>query len=74
MIYYASKNLIDSKTRYSCVEKLALAMIIAVQKFLSLHFAPHNHCIGRTEPYVLHPDSSGARGQVLPMDSHTIGV
>ena len=33
MIYYASKNLMDSKTRYSCVEKLALATVIVVQKF-----------------------------------------
>ena len=33
MIYYASKNLMDSETRYSCVEKLPLAMVIAVQKF-----------------------------------------
>ena len=33
MIYYASKNLMDSETQYSCVEKLALATVIAVQKF-----------------------------------------
>ena len=33
MIYYASKNLLDSKTRYLHVEKLALATLIAVQKF-----------------------------------------
>ena len=33
MIYYASKNLLDSETCYSCVEKLALATIIVVQKF-----------------------------------------
>ena len=33
MIYYASKNLLDSETRYSHVEKLALATVIAVQKF-----------------------------------------
>ena len=33
VIYYASKNLMDSKTRYSHVEKLALAMVIDVQKF-----------------------------------------
>ena len=33
VIYYASKNLMDSKTRYSCVENLALATVIAVQKF-----------------------------------------
>ena len=33
MIYYASKNLIDSETRYSHVEKLALATVIAVQNF-----------------------------------------
>ena len=33
VIYYASKNLLDSKTCYSCVEKLELATIIAVQKF-----------------------------------------
>ena len=34
MIYYASKNLIDSKNIYSHVEKLALATVIVVQKFL----------------------------------------
>ena len=33
VIYYGSKNLMDSETRYSCVEKLALATVIAVQKF-----------------------------------------
>ena len=33
VIYYASKNLMDSETHYSCVEKLALAMVIVVQKF-----------------------------------------
>ena len=33
MIYYASKNIMDFETRYSRVEKLALAMVIFVQKF-----------------------------------------
>ena len=33
VIYYASKNLMDSKTWYSHIEKLALATVIAVQKF-----------------------------------------
>ena len=33
VIYYASKNLIDSETRYSHVEKLALATVITMQKF-----------------------------------------
>ena len=33
MIYYASKNLMDSETHYSHVEKLALAMVIVVQNF-----------------------------------------
>ena len=33
VIYYASKNLMDSETCYSCVEKLALATVIAVQNF-----------------------------------------
>ena len=33
VIYYASKNLMDYETRYSWVEKLALATVIAVQKF-----------------------------------------
>ena len=32
MIYYMSKSLIDSETHYSHVEKLALAMVISVQK------------------------------------------
>ena len=33
VIYYASKNLMDSETHYSRMEKLALAMVIAVQNF-----------------------------------------
>ena len=33
MIYYASKNLMDSETLYSRVEKLALATVIVVRKF-----------------------------------------
>ena len=33
VIYYASKNIIDSETHYSHVEKSALAMVIAVQNF-----------------------------------------
>ena len=33
MIYYANKNLLDFETHYSHVEKLALAIVIAVQKF-----------------------------------------
>ena len=33
MIYYASKNLLDSETRYSHVEKLALETVISIQKF-----------------------------------------
>ena len=33
MIYYASKNLMDYETRYSRMEKLALATVITVQKF-----------------------------------------
>ena len=33
VIYYANKNLIDSKTQYSHVEKLALATVIVVQNF-----------------------------------------
>ena len=33
VIYYASKNLMDFETRYSCVEKIALATVIVVQKF-----------------------------------------
>ena len=34
VIYYKSKSLIDSKTHYSRVEKLALAMVIVVKIFL----------------------------------------
>ena len=33
VIYYASKNTMDFETRYSRVENLALATVIAVQKF-----------------------------------------
>ena len=33
VIYYASKSLLESETRYSHVEKLALETVIVVQKF-----------------------------------------
>ena len=33
VIYYASKNIMDSEAQYSCMEKLALATVISVQKF-----------------------------------------
>ena len=33
MSYYAGKNLLDSETRYSHVEKLSLAIVIFVQNF-----------------------------------------
>ena len=33
VIYYTSKSLLDSETRYSHVEKLALATVIALQRF-----------------------------------------
>ena len=33
VIYYMSKSLIDYETRYLHVEKLALATVIAIQKF-----------------------------------------
>ena len=33
VIYYASKNLMDSETQYSHVEKIALDTVIAAQKF-----------------------------------------
>ena len=33
VIYYANKNLLDFETRYSHVEKLALDMVISIQKF-----------------------------------------
>ena len=33
MIYYASNNLMDFETQYSCMEKIALATVIAIQNF-----------------------------------------
>ena len=33
VLYYASKSLLEFETRYSHVEKLALAIVIAVQKY-----------------------------------------
>ena len=33
VIYYASKNILDSEIHYSRVEKLALATVIAIQNF-----------------------------------------
>ena len=40
VIYYTSKNLMDSENRYSCMEKLSLPRVIAVQKichYILLH-------------------------------------
>ena len=39
-MYYVSKALLDAETRYSLLEKLALALITAVQK-LRLYFQCH---------------------------------
>ena len=33
VIYYTSKNLLDSKNHYSHVENLALAIVISIQRF-----------------------------------------
>ena len=33
VVYYLSRNLLDTKTRYAHVEKLALAAVQAVQRF-----------------------------------------
>ena len=60
MIYYASKNILNSETRYSHVEKIALATLISVKNVLSLHLVSHHYNTRRPKPYVLHPDLSGA--------------
>ena len=46
MIYYASKSLLDYETHYSHVEKLALAMVIAVEKF-------HHYILLRTTTFYI---------------------
>ena len=70
VIYYASKNLLDFETRYSHVEKLALAIVIAVQKFR--HYILLRTTIVLTDQnpmyYILTRQVLG--GKILPMDCH----
>ena len=52
MIYYLSKSLLDSETRYSRVEKLALATVIVVHKFC--HYILLHTTIFLTDPNIMY--------------------
>ena len=55
VIYYASKNLMDSETWYSRVEKLALATVISILKFIQYIFLRKNTVLADQNPiyYIL---------------------
>ena len=60
-VYYISKRLVDAETRYPEMEKLALALVIAMRK-LRLYF--HSHPVRGLTNYPLRkvlqkPDASG---------------
>ena len=60
-VYYVSKTLLDTETRYSLMEKLALSLIIASRK-LRPYFQYHPIVVITSHPLrnVLHkPDLSG---------------
>lgn len=48
-IYYVSKTLLDAKTRYSHLEKLALALVTTARK-LRPYFQCHPICVVSTFP------------------------
>ena len=73
-MYYASKNLIDSETRYSRVEKLALATVIVVQKFRHYILPRTTMVLAYENPmyYILTHHVLG--GQIFPLDCHPTGI
>ena len=60
-IYYMSKRLLDAKTRYLELEKLALALMVTSKK-LTLYF--HAHPIKVLTNYPLHQVSQSQKPQV----------
>ena len=61
-IYYVSMSLVDAKTRYPVMEKLALAVVTAARK-LSLYFQSHSITVMMSQPLqtVLHSLSQSGR-------------
>ena len=60
-VYYVSKTLVDAETRYTQLEKLALALVIAARK-LRPYFQAHEVTVVSSFPLraILHkPDISG---------------
>jgi hypothetical protein len=74
VIYYLSRSLTTTETKYLHVEKLALAAVQVVQRFRHYILLRKNHCYFRLQPYATYPYSTIARGKVLQMDSDSPGV
>jgi hypothetical protein len=74
VIYYLSRSLSSTKIKYHHVEKLALAVVQAVQRFHHYILSRKTTVISHCNPMPTHIDTSIARGQVLQMDCHSPGV
>ena len=74
MIYYLSKSLIDSETRYSRMEKLALATVIVVQKFYHYILLCATIVLVDQNPMYYIFYLSGAWGQVFPLDRYPLRI
>ena len=74
VIYYLSKSLLDSKTCYSHVEKLALATVIAVQKFSHYILLRTTTVYADSNPmyYILTLQVLG--GKILLLDCYLSGI
>ena len=62
LIYYVSRSLVDAKTRYPVMEKLALAVVTAARK-LRPYFQSHSITVMTSQPLqtVLHSPSQSGR-------------
>ena len=74
VIYYASKNLLDSENQYLHLEKLELATVIVVQMFCHYILLRTTTILVHQNPmyYILTHQVLG--GQILLMDCHCTGI
>ena len=73
-IYYLSRNLNDTKVKYSYVEKLALAAVQFFQIFRHYILLRKNNNIFGLQPHDLHLITSTAGGKIFKMDRHFAGI
>jgi hypothetical protein len=73
VIYYLSRSLMTTETKYLHVEKLALVAVQAVQRFRHYPFS-QDYGNFQLQPYATHSYTPISRGKILQMDHNTQGV